>query len=128
MLSNVEGERQPQFRLSLESEFVRHYPDDRPAFAFHRDRPPDQLRITAETAPPQAFAQDHSRWGAIRVFLGREGATERRPDAERRKQIGGDERCRQSLRLAPSCEVDVIESISGDLIKHFRLIAPVQIK
>src|SRR5215510_1827844 len=128
MLSNVEGERQPQFRLSMESEFVRHYPDDRPAFAIQRDRPADQLRITAETAPPQAFAQYHSRRGAKCVFLGREGATERRIDAERRKQIGGDARCRQSLRLAASLQVGCVEIISGDLFKGFRLIPPVQIK
>ncbi len=109
LVSGIEGERQPQVRSYRELESVGHDPDDRPAFAFQCDRPANDLRIASETAPPQAVALDHDRRAARRIFCLCEGSTQRRHHAERSKQLSGNVRLRQSLRLAASCESAVPE-------------------
>ena len=105
---------------------MRHDPDDRSALASQYKRLTNHLWIAAETPPPQAVTQDHNWSGACCVFFECEGATERRRDAERSKQISGNDPGGQSLWGAVSGEVDSIGSVSGDLFKCFRLVTPLQ--
>src|SRR5215813_6578975 len=103
-----------------------HNPNNSPALATQRDRTADHLRIAAEAAPPQAVAQDHNRWAAQFVLLGREGASERRRDAQHLKQTSGNRTGIKAFSLTISYQVGGIEGIAGDLFKRFRLIAPFQ--
>src|SRR5262249_25888947 len=126
LLTDIESEWQPQISLSLEPESGRHNPDDRPALVSQRKCPTNHLRIAAETAPPQAVAQDYNWRAARRVFRRHKIATERRLNAERLQQTGAENASRQPLRLAASCKVGSRAVVCADLFKHFRLITPLQ--
>src|SRR5262249_42997477 len=57
LITQIDGERQPQIRFFRKPESGRHDPDDRSALAFQRDRPANYLTVAAKTPSPEAVTQ-----------------------------------------------------------------------
>jgi hypothetical protein len=92
----------------------------------NRKRLANHLRVAAKTALPELVTQDYNLRATIYVFLGREGTTEHRRDAERRKKIGGDDSSRHSLGLSAPDEINSIGVVGADLFKCLRMVTPFQ--
>src|SRR5262245_28221742 len=96
------------------------------AFAVQGDRATDNLRVAAETSPPQGMTENHDRRAACTNRVGREDAAKSGADAKRRKQVGGNLRRIQSHRLPAPAKIDRSLGVGGDLLKRFRLFTPLQ--
>ena len=106
----LSGERS---RLQEEAETRRHDADDRDGTAVDLDGPPDDGRIAAEAALPEAVAEDHDLIVPVGTFVGREGAAEHRRDAEGREEARHDELRDELLRPAVAGEVDPVVVETG---------------
>src|SRR5262249_366323 len=88
----------------------RHDPDDSETRVVENDRAPDGVRVTRELPPP-AFPTQDRRSPLVAasglVFLGQEGAPQRRRRAEQREQISRDDRSAQPHGLAVPREREV---------------------
>src|SRR5208337_1011073 len=77
----------PPTAVELESKIAWHH-------SHHRERPlvqldgrPDQVRVRAETAPPQSLADHRDRGGTLLAVLGQEGAAQQRRNAQNREKV-----------------------------------------
>src|SRR5207253_11514746 len=91
----VEHVRPEQIELAIQHaedpEARRQHADDRARNAIDNDAASDDRRIGAELAPPESVRQqDDVVASSYRIVAG-EAATERRLDAEHRKEVGVDE-------------------------------------
>jgi hypothetical protein len=65
----VEDEWEPQIDLTWEGEAARHHADHLIVASIEWQDAPDDRRITAEAALPDAVAQHHHAWTARVLFL-----------------------------------------------------------
>ncbi len=86
-------------------EIARHDADDFKRLVVQIHAPPDHTGVAAEYRLPQLVAQQQRSGGAFAVLGGGEQTPHRRLDAQQRKQIGGDGRPFEPLRVALSHQV-----------------------
>jgi hypothetical protein len=99
-------ERQPQLLVLGKRESLFHDADDRRRLPVDADTPSDDVLRAAEVALPDAVPDDRHFFGAHRVVLCREIASENRLHPERRQEVFGDIGSRVALRLAVDRHVD----------------------
>ena len=110
-----------------EGELRAHHAHHGEGFAVQGDRTPDQGRVAAESPLPEPVRQHHDLLVPRDVVRGAERPAERRGDAERVEEVGGDAQAGQPLRralaLAPQDAAPVGEA--GDRFEAAALVAVV---
>src|SRR5215813_4844539 len=76
----------PALRYEAKSRW--HHAENQAAASAERNRSTDDRRVAAKAPAPEFVTQDNYRRGARPSILRREGASQLRRDAERRKQAG----------------------------------------
>jgi hypothetical protein len=123
-----EVERQPELRSSRpQRQLRRHDADDGVRLAVDRDSLPDDPRVGAEAAPPEAVTEHHHSGCAVGFVGPSESATEGWCDAQRLEVVGRDARRDDALRFAATGEVHRGACRGGELLQRLRVRAPVEI-
>ncbi len=118
------GEGDPQVDISGEVEARRHHADDVVDLAVEHQRTADGIGRAAETALPEAMAEDHRRLPARGILGGGERPAQRRADAQHLEQIGGDQPNPQPLRRA--ARQAGLPAVAGRHPRERPVLAPVE--
>src|SRR5215510_1258083 len=104
----VEPQRRPHLAaIDGEIEIRRHHSDDGIRFRVERQRPAHDFRIRAESALPQTVLEHDHLIAPRLVFAWQKCATDRRLDAERIEEAGGDAITAESFWLMRASQVEV---------------------
>ena len=110
--------------LTDDREAGRHDADHRPGTVSGRERQVEDVPAAAKASLPELVAQHDDRVVATEIFLGRVGAAERRLDAQRAKDIGGDREPGNVERLAVDDHGDAGRSHHAQMLERSRALAP----
>ena len=110
--------------LTDDREAGRHHADHRSGPAIGGERHVEHVLAAAKASLPEFVAQHDDRAVATEILLGRVGAAERRPDAERTKDVGGDGEPVNPDRLAADDHDDATGFHHAQMLERSRALAP----
>ena len=119
-------QRKPELHLLREREITRHHPNDRHLISIEREQTANDVTVAAETLLPERVTEYYSPWPADTFLFGREGATEKRRDAEHLEDVGADHPGVQLFRFesAGQCRPAVV--VGADRVETPALRLPIQ--
>ena len=96
------------------------------AVAVDLDAVADNRPIAGKAALPETVAENHPPFAADLFLVGPEAATDRRLDAERREEVGGDVESLDLLRLVAADQIGVPPVDRGEPLEHVRLLLQIE--
>ena len=117
-------ERRPHLAARHDRQALRRDADDGRVVAVERDRAADERRVAAETAPPQAFADEHHRGRAGLLFRFGEPAPDDRVDAEERHHRRADRGAGELFRIAEAAQIEGGRADRAQPGERLRLLLP----